>query len=189
MRTATRVPPPPGLREPMPFFRVLPILPALLAGCLAACGGRTPSKLASTPPPTLALQPASAELQAGQSLQMTLQGASTGSVTWSVLPATGGTITPQGLFTASAVGACTVTASLQADPTDTGSASILVVPAAPASGSTNLVLAGGSHQAVPGGTAVNDPVVQEPFQAVVSTDPSGLFSNRTGFTPPAPGGK
>jgi hypothetical protein len=117
-----------------------------------------------------------------QTLQYTATGA-TGTVTWSVAPAAGGTFDAKGLFTAStAVGAYTVTATW---PSGLTAATSLDVIAAPAGGlgNLNLIEANGGDQRNAAGTLENTTIIGESVGAT-STNASGTLQNRSGFTPP-----
>ena len=138
-------------------------LPALLAGLLTlaafGCGGGAGQSLLppSGQPRTFRITPATLTLAAGQNALFAPSPYDSGRVTWSVAPATAGTIDPAGSFTASTVlGDCQVVAAWWADnnknnPVLTATATVTVVaPPRPAVSSPNVAQASGAQQGSPG---------------------------------------
>jgi hypothetical protein len=115
-----------------------------------------------------------------------------GSLSWSVTPASGGTITNEGVYTASATAGrysvvATWTASYPA--TDTrfaGSATVEVLPVGQISEELNphLVQASGAVQTF--GTIQNAVIVGQSVPSITSTDPADHIQVRSGFVPPVP---
>jgi hypothetical protein len=110
------------------------------------------------------------------------------SVVWSVSPATAGTITNSGVFTASATAASgmVVASWLPSNPLTgkqtTGSASVTVLQPTPPS--TDMTQASGAIQT--SGSIENAAIAGERLGIVVSTDPSGNTQSRSGFPVPVP---
>ena len=110
------------------------------------------------------------------------------SVVWSVSPATAGTITNSGVFTASGkAGNCLVVATwLPSNPLTgeliTGSANVTVLQPAPPS--TDMTQASGAIQT--SGSIENAAIAGERLGIVVSTDPTGNAQSRSGFPVPVP---
>ena len=141
-------------------------------------------------PVTLTVEPSPITVAAGST---TTFSASPGpppgfSVVWSVSPATAGTITNSGVFTASGAAASgTVVATwlpsnpLTGKPT-TGSASVTVLQPAPPS--TDMTQASGVIQI--SGSIENAAIAGEGLGTVVSTDPTGNTQSRSGFPVPVP---
>lgn len=106
----------------------------LLAALLSGCGGRSNS-VATPPPISILVSPASAFVAPGGPQQFTANVANTSNtaVTWEVNgvasgSAATGTITSSGLYIApSAAGSVTVTAVLQSDSTKSGSSNVTVL--------------------------------------------------------------
>lgn len=113
-----------------------------------------------------------------------------GSLTWSVNPASGGTITSSGDYTASTTaGNYTIVATWTpsnsaAGTTISGSATVevLPVPQPEAELNTGAVLASGANQA--SGRIQNAAIVGQVFPFVRSTDPEGDVQASSGFTIP-----
>lgn len=168
-----------------------PSLPTALAlGVLLlpilACGGSRPSgDHAGTGNWVLRITPGDAATAIGQTLQFQAATPWGGEAQWSVVPATAGTITPGGLFTASAnLGTYTVLAVWSKDVRYTASARVTVLPAPPPAVSTpGLVQAFGAQQT--GGSFTNSAVGGEPVPAVTSTSLSQTFQVRHGYLPGA----
>lgn len=113
-----------------------------------------------------------------------------GSLTWSVVPVTGGTITNGGVYTASATAGtygiiATWTPSNGATSAAiSGSATVVILPA-PQIGAQldpNFVQASGGFQTA--GTIQNGVVIGQLLPSVISSDPSGNIQTRSGFTVP-----
>ena len=97
-------------------------------------------------------------------------------------PSTCGTVTAEGLFTASLTptessGICTVVATLESDTSKVGLAVVIVQIEPP----VIAVLASGRQQSADGVSV--ESVVSEPVSAVVAADASGTIENRSGFYP------
>jgi hypothetical protein len=145
-------------------------------------------------PIALSVSPASAEVAAGSSTTFTAKLTSgsplAGNVTWSVAPATGGTISSEGVYTASgAAGSYTIVATLtlvNSAPGGifSGSAAVEVLPAPQIDAQLNpdLVQASGANQTF--GAIQNSVILGQLFPSVISTDPNGDIQVRSGFTPP-----
>ncbi len=113
-----------------------------------------------------------------------------GSLTWSVAPASGGTITSRGVYTASGTaGHYTVVATwtptnggASAISSDLASVEVLRVPQQDSELNSDMVQASGAIQAY--GTIQNAAIVGQPFPSVISMDPNGDVQVRSGFAPP-----
>jgi hypothetical protein len=113
-----------------------------------------------------------------------------GSLTWSVNPASGGTITSAGVYTASGTAGnysvvATWTPSNPAAGTAIGGSAAVVVlpPVQPgAELNTDLVQASGAIQI--SGTVQNAAIVGQPVPSAISTGLSGTVQIRSGFTIP-----
>lgn len=129
--------------------------------------------------------PSAPGLLAGQSVQFQAIFPWPGKVGWSVTPATAGTITSTGRFTAAgSPGVCTVTAVWMQDPQVTAQAIATVLPPPPASESTSAsVQASGQEQTAPGTGITNTPVLGELLPATVSTSANGAIQVRADFLP------
>ena len=110
------------------------------------------------------------------------------SVVWSVSPATAGTITNAGIFTASqtAASGLVIATWLPSDPSTgkpiTGSASVTVLQPSPPS--TDMTQASGVVQT--SGSIENAAIAGERLGSVVSTDASGNTQLTSGFSVPIP---
>jgi hypothetical protein len=170
-------------------------LPFIILG-LAGCGGGFPNPRTSSTnvSVTVSVNPSSITVTAGSTTMFTASFAPSpprgGSLTWSVNPATGGTITSAGVFTASATAGnyavvATWTPSNPAAGTNaSGSAMVEVVPV-PQLGAelnTDLVQASGAIQVF--GTIQNAAIVGQSVPSAISTDPTGNVQIRSGFTIP-----
>jgi hypothetical protein len=145
-------------------------------------------------PIELSVKPSSIDVAAGSTTKFTAMltaGSSpAGSLTWSVTPAIGGTITNEGVYTASGVaGNYTVVATVTLANTVpvgilSGSAAVEVLPAPQIDAELNpdLVQASGGEQTF--GAIQNSVIVGQFFPSVISTDPNGDIQVRSGFTPP-----
>lgn len=110
---------------------------ALVLGFAPGCGGGKGGASPTAPAPTLsiAISPAGASLWTGgvQPFQATVTGTTNPAVTWTVVEASGGTISPSGLYTAPASpGDFHVKATSQADATKSAQASVTVALQPPA---------------------------------------------------------
>jgi len=103
-----------------------------------------------------------------------------------VVPASAGTITSTGLFTASGTAtACTVLAVWSQDVRYAASTTVAILPAPPpAVTSPELVQTFGADQTVPDGSIANAAIVDEPIPAIVSASADGLIQVRHDFLPP-----
>jgi hypothetical protein len=149
---------------------------------------------AGTPPSArLLVKPSPVEVAAGSTTSFTAvftRGVPDhGSLTWSVVPSNGGTITSGGVYTASGkAGTYTVVATwtLVNFPPEIlhGSATVEVLPAPQVDSalSPNLVQASGAIQLR--GTIQNAAIAGQLVPAVISKDPNGDIQVRSGFTPP-----
>lgn len=163
------------------------LLPLLALG--QACGGNPRSgDHAGQANTAIQILPANPTVIASQSIQLQISGGWGTGAQWSVQPASAGTITAGGLFTASAIpGTCTIFAVWAQDVRYTAEASLTSYPAPPpAVSSPSFVQDSGSQQATPGGTVTNGCIVGEPVPASVSSSADQTLQNRQGFTPPAP---
>jgi len=169
--------------------RALAFGSALFLGLLGlGCGGtRITGDRAGTVNQTLVVTPGNPTLTAGQSLQFQATAPWGSGAQWSVEPASAGTITPGGLFTAYGAGTCTVLAAWIQDVRYAASTVVTIVPALPqAVSSPNYVQASGASQATSDGATLNYAIVGEPAQAVTSTSATQSLQIRHGFLPPVP---
>ncbi len=162
--------------------------PVLMLG--PGCGGSRISgdhvgtlnwKLRITPDP---LPP----LVTGQSMTLQARTPWGGQALWSVIPASAGTITPDGLFTAGAnPGTGTVFAAWAQDVRYTASTSLTILePPPPMVTSPDMVLALGAQQTAIGSSLTNGAVAGEGVLAQVATSQDGTIQVRHGFLPPVP---
>lgn len=155
---------------------------------LLACGGadRRSGDRAGTENLILTVSPAQASLAPGQSIQFSATSPWGQEVVWTVLPATGGTFTPAGVFTASATqGHYTIVARLSQDIRYTGTALATVLPPpAPPEISPDVVSASGSSQASASGAIQHAAVVGEPHVITQVADSTQTSTVRHGFNPP-----
>ncbi len=153
------------------------LAPLLLPLALAAC-----QQQAAPPLEGLVVTPAAVMVVPGQQVQFTLASPAGAEVTWSVQPATEGTITQSGLFTAAArpvevAEMCTVMATLKSDPTKIGLAVVTFQILPP----VNMVAASGRRQSADGIEV--ESVVQEPVTSVTAISADGTTEVRSGFYP------
>jgi len=170
------------------------ILGSLLVLGLACGGTRVTGDRVATVNQTLLLTPAAPAVVQGQTLQFQAATPWGSQAVWAVEPASAGTVSAGGLFTAgSTSGACTVLAVWSQDVRYTATAAVLVIaPPSAAQGtgtasiSPNYVNAFGAEQgAGTGATAwANGAVVGEAEASSVSTSATGGYQNRAGFLPP-----
>ena len=177
------------------FRRLALALPLIVIG-FAGCGGGYANPNPGPPtPPKVSINPASVIVAAGSNTTFTAvftpaapQG---GSLTWTVIPATGGTITSAGVYTASATAGnysvvATWTSSDLTGTTSSGSATVEVLPV-PQQGAvlnTDLVQASGAAQV--SSTVQNVGITGQIIPSVISADPNNNVQVRSGFTPPVP---
>ena len=105
--------------------------PALLLLAQLGCwdGGHASSGGVGTANQVLTITPDAASVMSGQTLQFSAKTPWGNSVTWSVQPATGGTINAAGLFTAGATpGQCLVLAMWNDDVRYAASAQVTILP-------------------------------------------------------------
>lgn len=133
----------------------------------------------------MAILPQAPSLLPGQTVQFSAGVPWDGEVAWSVLPASAGTMSATGLFTASATpGAATVFAVWSKDVRYTASTAVSVLPPpAPAESSPGLAQASGAQQVAAGGIA-NAAVVGEAVPSTTAASANGAIQVRHGFTPP-----
>ena len=169
----------------------LPVLAATGALLLATlgCGGgsRSTGDQVATANLVLVITPGTASVAPGQTLQFSANSPLGNGVTWSVQPATGGSINASGLFTAATTPVqCQVLAMWNSDVRYTASATVTILPPPPiAVISPTLVQASGVQQTVPGTGIAHAAVVGESVpatNAVGSVDPT--VKVRHGFEPP-----
>ena len=164
------------VNSPSRSSRWLPLLAVLaFAGC---------QQPAATPEGNLTVSPGAAIVAPGQRLQFTATSPWGSDVTWSVQPATEGTIDANGFFTASArpvegSATCTVVATLRSDPTRVGLALVTIHLPTP----VNMVAASGRVQTADGVEV--ESVLLEPVSSTTSRDATGETESRSGFYPSA----
>ncbi len=160
---------------------------AALALAMLGCGGgsKATGDQVNTSNQVMTVSPATATLAPGQTTQFTATIPWGGSATWAVLPATGGTFSGNGLFTASATqGTYRIVAMWSTDVRYTATATATVLPQAPpAESSPDLVSASGAQQTGSPGQSKNSVVVGEAVPARTATDASGTLQLRHGFRP------
>ena len=157
----------------------------LLLG-LGCFGTNHSSDRAGTVNGRMTILPESPSLLPGQTVQFSASTPWGSGAIWSVLPATAGSISTTGLFTASSTpGHATVYAVWTKDVRYTASTGLSVLaPPAPAEISPNLVQSFGAQQTVPGTAIANAVVVGETIPAVAATTSNGVIQVRHGFDPP-----
>ena len=176
----------------------LPILAGVLLFTTWACSGGssgstssgTSSSTSGTPSggssggSTATLQPANATVTEGQTLQYQVTPApATGTATWVVQPASGGTLTAAGLFTATGTpGAYTIVCEGTGGSTLATTQVTIQAAAAPAVVTPNALAAPGGQATSASGLNLSS-VLGESFPAVMSEDASGLYQIRSDFDP------
>ena len=178
---------------PNRFALMLPLIALGLAGC--GGGFRDSASPSQNVLVHLSLIPSLITVAAGSNITFntlfTPGPPEGGSLTWSVNPATAGTITSAGVYTASGTaGNCTVVATwtpsnpLAGTTRISGSATVRVLPVAQqgAELNTNFTQASGAIQA--NGVIQNAAIVGQPVPSVISTDPNGNIQLHSGFTIP-----
>ncbi|NTV74248.1 MAG: hypothetical protein HGA66_08575 [Holophaga sp.] len=163
----------------------------LLAGVLAASGlvgcimggDKAPGDRAGQLNGPFTITPPTAQVLLGQTFHFTASSPWGGGTTWTVLPATAGTIDATGTFTAAATaGTCQIVAMYDKDPRYTATASVHVLAVIPAHVNPSLVQASGKLQIQ--GTLRTGNVVGETFPARKSATADGVQQVRHGFDPP-----
>lgn len=163
----------------------------LLAGALAASGmvgcimggDKAPGDRAGQLNGAFSITPPTAQVLLGQTFHFTASSPWGGGATWTVLPATAGTIDAAGTFTAAATaGNCQIVAMYDNDPRYTATASVHVLALIPAHVNPSLVQASGKLQIQ--GTLRNGAVAGEAFPARKSATADGVLQVRHGFEPP-----
>lgn len=189
-----------GIELPFPIWceimiwlnRIVLLLPCVALG-LAGCGGAGGFLSPGTPAAELYVNPSSVTVAAGSTTAFTAAfmqvPTAPGSLTWSVTPAIGGTITSAGAYTASATaGQYAVIATwTPANPQSAvyraaASVEVLPVPQSDTALNPNFVQASGGLQA--NGATQNALIAGQPTPLVISTDPDGDIQSSSGFTPP-----
>ncbi|WLT31442.1 Ig-like domain-containing protein [Geothrix sp. PMB-07] len=170
----------------MMLRRFLPLVLVLLPMFLGCFGTNKSSDRAGTVNGNMTILPEAPSLLPGQTVQFSAGTPWGQEVTWSVLPASAGTISTTGLFTASATpGAATVFAVWTKDVRYTASTGVSVLPPpAPAEISPNLTQASGAQQVVTGTDTTNAAVVGETVPSVTAVSVNGAIKVRHGFNPP-----
>ena len=171
------------LGKQVPYW--LPVGAALLLTLACGGGSHATGDQVNTANQVMTVSPAVASVAPGQSLQFTATIPWGGTATWAVLPATGGSFSGNGLFTASAVqGQYRIVAMWNNDVRYTASATATILPPPPPADSTpEIVSASGAQQSGAGGQSKNSGVVGEAVPAKTATDTSGTLVLRHGFRP------
>jgi hypothetical protein len=154
---------------------------------LAGCAG-------PVHPTTLSVSPSYVIVDSGSTTTFTavFTGGSpdAGSLTWSVTPTVGGTITGDGVYTASGTtGDCTIVATwttsnrvLGGDFRGSATVEVLTLPQLDVTLNPGLVQASGAIQMF--GAIQNAAIVGQLIPSVISTDTTTEIQVRSGFTPP-----
>jgi hypothetical protein len=173
---------------------VLALVLTFLVSGLAGCGGGSASESGFPNPRPLPVKltvnPPSATIAAGSATTFTASPSPPPgfSLAWSVNPASGGTITSGGLYTASEtagdfmVVATWIPSTPSAGKGVTGSATVTVLQ--PVAHNNNLTQASGVIQTA--GAIENATIAGERIPSVTSTDPTGNVRVRSGFPIPVP---
>jgi hypothetical protein len=160
---------------------------------LACCAGPVKSRL---PPVELSVDPSSAIVAEGSATRFTAiftpGSPGDGSLSWSVVPINGGTITSEGVYTASstagryAIVATWTPTHILLGSSASGSARVEVHPVAQLRAELNpdMVQASGALQT--NGVIQNGVIIGQSVPSVTSTDSNGNIQVRSGFTPPIP---
>lgn len=164
--------------------RLLPSTALLLA---LACGGgdRVSGDRTATVGQVMTVSPAVATLAPGQTLQFTASIPWGGTASWSVVPATGGTFSATGLFTASTTqGSYRIVAMWNGDVRYSATAQATILPPPPPTVSKpEVVSANGSQQGSTTGGVQNASVVGESVPVHSAADASGTLQVRHGYNP------
>lgn len=179
-------------RDVVKCFKQIALTFPLITLGLAGCGGGFPSP--KPPSYNISVGPSLVTVAAGSTTTFTAlftpSRPAAGSLTWSVSPAQGGTITSAGVYTASGTaGNYTVVATwtpsnLAAGTTISGSAAVDVLPPVQlgAELNTELIEASGAIQV--SGTIQNAAIVGQLVPSAISTGANGNVQIRNGFTIP-----
>ncbi len=163
------------------------LLPASALLLALACGGgdRITGDRAATVGQVMSISPAVATLAPGQTVQYTATTPWGGSATWSVVPAIGGTFTPNGLFTASSTqGSYRIVAMWNGDVRYSATAQATILPPPPPTTSKpDVVSASGSQQGSASGQVQNASVVGEAVPVHSAADASATRQVRHGYDP------
>jgi hypothetical protein len=174
------------------LIRIALALPLIILG-LAGCGSRggfpNPSTNVSVNPPSIRVAAGSITTFTAVFTPSLPEG---GSLTWSVNPANGGTITSAGVYTASATaGNCAVVATWTPSSSVggtriSGSATVEVLPVPQLGAELNIDLIQASGAILVFGTIQNSAIVGQVVPSVISTDPNdnGNVQVRSGFAIP-----
>ncbi len=163
------------------------LLPASALLLALACGGgdRITGDRAATVGQVMSISPAVATLAPGQALQFTANIPWGGSATWSVVPASGGSFSPTGLFTASTTqGSYRIVAMWNGDVRYSATAQATILPPPPPTTSKpDVVSASGSQQGSASGGVQNAAVVGEAVPVHSAADASATRQVRHGYNP------
>ncbi|WP_306589708.1 hypothetical protein [Geothrix sp. 21YS21S-4] len=167
-------------------LHALRFLAALALLASAACTGSNHNRgdRVGTANAVFKVEPALANVLVGQTVQFRAYGPWGQQARWSVVPATGGTFTADGLFTAAAApGQYRIVAMWNDDVryTALASATVMALPM-PATSSPEIVQASGVGQGTPGDILWNAVVVGEPLRAMTVEDSTGTVRLRHGFS-------
>jgi len=171
---------------------VLPLLIAGLAGCgFTSSNGGFPNP---SPSASVSVNPSSAAVAAGSTVTFNAMFTpgipAGGSLTWAINPASGGTITSSGVYTASGTaGTYSVVATwTPSNPAAakiiSGSASVEVLPAPQVGAELTPYLTQSSGAIQASSTIQNGAIAGQLVPSVISPDPSGNVQVRSGFTIP-----
>lgn len=174
------------------FNRIALALYSIILG-LAGCGSDSPIQAARHSSFNVSVSPSSITVAAGStttfSAFFTPSHPEGGSLTWSVNPANGGTITSAGVYTASGTaGNYTVVAmwtpSNPVAGSISGSAAVKVLPPTQLGAELNTDLTEGSGAVQAFGPTQNAAIVGQLVPSLISTDPDDNVQVRSGFTIP-----
>lgn len=163
------------------------LLPASALLLALACGGgdRITGDRTATVGQVMTISPAVATLAPGQTVQYTATTPWGGTASWSVVPATGGTFSSTGLFTASSTqGSYRIVAMWNGDVRYSATAQATILPPPPPTTSKpDVVSASGSQQGSASGQVQNAAVVGEGIPAHSAADASATRQVRHGYNP------
>ncbi|HLO66832.1 MAG TPA: hypothetical protein VK188_07420 [Holophaga sp.] len=135
----------------------------------------------------MTVEPSRAFLPPGSAVQFQATLPAAGTLVWTVDPPAGGTISPEGLFTAAGPpGSYIIQALLttQAERYAGRGVAVITQPATEGASRPQAVLASGNDQHDPQRHVNNDPQVGQAFPSTTSTLPRGIVVIRHGFVPP-----